>query len=50
MAGNVIDQIKVQSAGWTTLNASVYPDGIYMMEVFTENNLVGYNKWVVNHR
>jgi len=39
----------VKSADWTTLNASIYPDGIYLIEVLAENSLVGRTKWVVNH-
>jgi len=49
MTGNVIDQVQVKSADWTTLNASIYPDGIYLIEVLAENSPVGCTKWVVNH-
>lgn len=49
MSGQVIDELKVISTGWTTLNASAYPDGIYIIEVLSGNTLISHEKWVVNH-
>ncbi len=37
------------STGWTKLNASNYPNGVYLIEILSGNRIVAQERWVVNH-
>jgi hypothetical protein len=50
MAGKLIYRNSIQSSnGWTILNSSVFANGVYLVEVISGNNLLGRERWIVNH-
>jgi hypothetical protein len=50
MTGKVIcREVISSSTGWTKLNATSFVNGIYLVEVLSDKNPAGPEKWVVNH-
>lgn len=50
MSGKQEDVLNIPgSTGWTKLNASNYPNGVYLIEILSGNRIVAQERWVVNH-
>ena len=50
MAGKIMEYRTIDSStGWAALNASGYPNGIYLVEILSADRLVDRQQWVVNH-
>ncbi|MCX6257278.1 MAG: T9SS type A sorting domain-containing protein [Bacteroidia bacterium] len=50
MNGKELEKRTIASStGWTKLNASFYPAGIYLVELNSANRLIARAKWVINH-
>ena len=50
MTGRIVAHIPVSSlTGWINLNPGDYPNGIYLVEAFSNGRPVAHERWVVNH-
>ncbi|MFA6949886.1 MAG: T9SS type A sorting domain-containing protein [Lentimicrobiaceae bacterium] len=49
MCGKVVKQQSILSSEWAKLDASDYDNGIYMVYVFSGNEMPRCVKWVINH-
>jgi hypothetical protein len=49
-AGKLCETRQVDSnTGWTKLNASAFTNGVYILQVVSDNRLIASTKWIVQH-
>ena len=49
ISGRLIDRVRIFSTDWTTLNAAVYQNGIYLVEYRENHQLLATQRWIVQH-